>query len=104
MIHVAVRDQDAGDGRIARAAGVQAREALDLGADLRRGIQQKPVVAVGADGNRFLGARACLELAAAHAAAIGAAAVPLWKSAARRRSQYSYFHLCRNDSKSSSHP
>jgi hypothetical protein len=84
MVHVAVADQHAGDGRVARAAWMQAIETFDLRADLGRGIQQEPMLVVGTDRDRLLGARARLQGAAAYATAIRAAAVPLWKPAASR--------------------
>ena len=42
VVEVAVGQQDAGDGRVARRARPQRREALDLRADLGRGIEQEP--------------------------------------------------------------
>jgi hypothetical protein len=49
VIEVAVGQDDGGGGGVPRRAGVEAREPFDLLADFRRGVQQEPRIAVGAD-------------------------------------------------------
>src|SRR5215467_10017901 len=66
---------------------MQRREALDLLADLRRTIQQKPLGGVGADGHAFLGAGDNVRVSSPHAAAVWAPTVPLRETAARGRAQ-----------------
>src|SRR5690606_19406445 len=64
----------------------------ELCEDVRRGIEQQPVHVVAAHCDGGLGSSRRLDGALAQAIAIGAVAVPLGKSAACGRTQYSYPH------------
>lgn len=59
------------------------REGADLPAQIRRSAKEKPRFAVERHGGLYLRARGAGKLAGAKAGTIGAAAVPLRKSAAR---------------------
>src|SRR5439155_10066364 len=69
-------------------AGMKRRKALDLCSDLRRGVQENPAPAVGADRHRFLASRLGGERALTDPAAVRTATVPLREPAPGRRAQY----------------
>ena len=92
VVEVAVGEDDGVDGRVPGLARVKTGEALDLVTDLRRGIQQEPALAVGADGHAFLGAGGGHDETRADAPAVRAATVPLGKATARRGAQHSDAH------------
>ncbi|MDT4824400.1 hypothetical protein FQZ97_576470 [compost metagenome] len=88
VVDLAVEQDDRLDSGIPRAAGrLQRREGFELGADVRRGVAQHPVAAVGAEGDGRLGARLGTHLATAHAAAVVAIAVPLGEAATGSRAK-----------------
>src|SRR5687767_11753679 len=72
---------------MALAARPQRITGLDLRTNFGRDVDQEPGVAVGADRDRLLRARAETRVAAAHALTIGAAAIPLRKAATGRRTE-----------------
>src|SRR5437667_95723 len=57
VVEVSVREHDRLDRRMAGVPGVKRGEALDLRADLGRGVQQEPPVAAGAHREGVLGTR-----------------------------------------------
>src|SRR3954470_8744939 len=87
MVQVAVAEEDPGDRRMARPAWPQPGEALDLLPDLRRSVQQEPVLAVVGNGHALLRAGGAAQGSFTKAAAVRAAAVPLGKAAAGGRPQ-----------------
>src|SRR3954468_17738672 len=92
MIEIAVGEQDAGDGGLPAGAGPQRGEALDLGADLGRDVDQEPGIAVGADRHRLLRARARAGGPAARRLAVVTPAVPLRETTTCRRSENANLH------------
>src|SRR5262245_15475435 len=77
---------------MARTAWMQSGEPFDLLADLRRGIEENPALAVRADGDRLLRSRRRANAPGANAAAVWTATVPLRKPAACRRPQHADAH------------
>src|SRR5690606_23410095 len=70
----------------------QGREGADLAQDVGRGIQQRPLYAITADGNGRLGARPGADPAFAQAVAAGAVAVPLREATAGGGAEYMNVH------------
>jgi len=66
---------------------MQRRGGCDLGAQVGRGIEQGPALAVGRYGESGLGTRAHPRITGPGEPADLAIAVPLWKAAARRRTE-----------------
>ena len=89
VIEIRVRQQHVADRTVARRHPdrVQGRERLDLRAQIGRSIDQKPTLAIGADGDA--GLRAGGDFPATRGGAIRAGAVPLRQAAARRRAEES---------------
>ena len=84
MVDLAIAEDDRADARVARAAsGLQRREGFDLRAYIGRGVEQHPVNAIAADGDRGLRARTALEGAGPQPRAVITVAVPLRETAAR---------------------
>src|SRR5690554_2458710 len=95
MVDLAVHQHDGGNTGITRALfQLQQREALQLGANIGRGVEQDPVGAVEAGGDGGLGAGLSVQCAVAQPLAVGAVAVPLRKAAPGGGAQYLYFHYC----------
>src|SRR2546430_2603325 len=99
VIEVSVREDDGGDGGMPRLLRMERRKALDLLPDLRRGIEEHPVLAVAADGDAFLGSGNRLQGAGSDAPTVGAAAVPLGKPSTCSRAQNPDAHLSGRDTK-----
>src|SRR5262249_45972359 len=93
VIEVAVGKDDTGDRRMPRFARMQPREALDLRADLRRGVEQQPARTVGAHGDALLRARHDVAAARARLAAVRAAAVPLRESTSGGGTEHPDLHV-----------
>src|SRR5690606_36433546 len=88
-VDFAIGEDDAGDGRMAQmaGAGMQRGGRGDLLAQVGRGVDEEPVLAIGADGGRgHVGGE--VGPAVARIGAIGAAAVPLRNAAACRGTEY----------------
>jgi hypothetical protein len=66
---------------------------LDLGADIRRGVEQKPLTAFRIDGYLKLGARFSGKTAFSQQPAVPASAIPLRESPASSGSQQLYKHF-----------
>ncbi len=81
------------DRRAARLRGLQWREGFDLRRDVGRAVEQKPTLAIGADGEARL--RAPGRAARARGGAVGARAVPLRHAAAGGRAENAYDHARR---------
>jgi hypothetical protein len=85
VIDLRIHRDDGRDAGIAHTArGLQFGIRRDLRQDIRRCVDEQPVLAVIGDGNGRLRARARRDRPAPHAVAIVAVAVPLRKAAARR--------------------
>ena len=91
-VDFAIGEDHARYGRMALQArlGPQRRGIGNLLAQIGRGVDQKPVLAVGTDGDRSLVA-ADIELARARITAVVAAAIPLRHAAACRGTEYEDF-------------
>src|SRR5450432_681900 len=96
MVEIAVRQHQAGDRGMARRPRRQRRAGLNLRPDLRRDVDQEPGRAVGADRDRFLGARLHTGRSAPDGLAVGATAIPLRKAAAGRGTEDADFHVARS--------
>src|SRR5947207_15888511 len=92
VVEIAAGENDASDRRVTRTARVKRREALDLWADLGRGVEQDPALTVGADGNAFLGSRLRVDRRCARPAAVRAAAIPLREAPSRGRAEHANSH------------
>ena len=68
------------------------RRGLDLGAQVGRGSEQEPGIAVGADGNLSLAPGLPRKGSGAKSTTVGASAIPLRKCAARGRTQNLHPH------------
>jgi hypothetical protein len=102
VVDLAVDENDPRDRRIARGtAGLQDRIGVDLGQNVRRGVDQRPggLGAAGshpcADRQGGLGAGTSPQSAPAHAGAVAAIAVPLREAAARGGPQNPYLQRFR---------
>ena len=86
VVEIRVGQQDGLDGTVARGlrGRLQTWEGLDLRAEIGRGVDQEPALAIGADGHAGLGARRNDPLP--RLKTIRAGTIPLGQSAARRRS------------------
>jgi len=90
VVDVRIGDDDGLDRRIAQRAvlvGMEFRRLVDLLAQIGRGVEQHPVLAVGADGEGRLCARAIALRAGADGRRMDAVAVPLRETAARGRAE-----------------
>src|SRR5262245_22315439 len=77
---------------MAGTAGMETGKAFDLLTDLRRGVQEDPTRSVRADRHGFLRPGRGADAPGANAQTVRAPAVPLWKAAARCRSQHADAH------------
>jgi hypothetical protein len=84
LVEVGAGQNYASNGRMAETTGVQERLSFNLEADIRRGIQQEPRFRVFANSDLQLRPRLAGKRAIAYAPAIGAGAIPLRETAARR--------------------
>src|SRR5438552_1824189 len=84
VVEVTIREQERLNRGVATVARVERRKALDLRADLGRGVQQKPALAIGADRDRFLAPRHGRHRAFADPTAVRTATIPLREPAAGR--------------------
>ena len=88
VVDLAVHQDDRADAGVAqRPARLHRGEALQLRADVRRGIAQHPVHAVIGNRDGRLGAGLGIQAAVAKACAVDAVAVPLRKTATGGRTQ-----------------
>jgi hypothetical protein len=100
VVDIGIGEDDAGDRRVTRrsSGGLLTRmkfgRGFDLCAQVGRGSEQKPHVAVGADGDLRLGAGFAGENSGAQGAAVGADAIPLRESAAGGRAEDFDAHEC----------
>src|SRR5207249_6532305 len=92
-IQVGTGEQDPFDrGAAVNAVGQQRREGLDLGRQVRRGVEQEPAPAVGTDGGAALRPRPGPRGLGPSQAAVDAATVPLRETATGRGAQQTYAH------------
>ena len=82
--------QDHGADRTAARAGprLQCRRCQELRAQVRRGVEQNPMLAVSGDGEACLGARLCAPVAGPGETADRTLTIPLRKAAACRSTEY----------------
>ena len=86
MINLAIGDKNSAERRVpGRAAWMQAWRGDDLLAEIRRGVQKQPALAVGADRERRLAARLDALVTVPGQLAHRTQAIPLRNAAARRR-------------------
>src|SRR5207249_12052262 len=79
-------------GAAANAVGQQRREGLDLGRQVRRGVEQEPAPAVRTDGGAALRPRPGPRGLGPSQAAVDTATVPLRETAPCRGAQQTYAH------------
>jgi hypothetical protein len=92
VVNLRVHQHHSRNAGVTQGAGrLQAGKGFDLLQDIRGSVHQQPVCAVGADGDRRLGAGAVMGAASAHCAALGAVAIPLWESTASGRAKHMNF-------------
>src|SRR5260370_808973 len=88
VVNICIGQYHAGDGRLPGAtAWMQLGSGFDLGTKIGGGAQQEPRVPIFTYSNLGLAAGFTLEISCAQGRAVAAGAVPLWKSATRRRAQ-----------------
>ena len=92
MVELGVGEQHGLQPDDPAVVGMQIGEGLDLRLDVRRGVEQEPLLPVGADRDRRLGAWDAGPRAGPHRATLGAGAVPLRKPSSGCRSQHSHPH------------
>ena len=78
MIEICIGNEHTLDGRPAPGVWSERSKVLDLRAQIRRGIDQEPALAIGADGHARLGASG--DCARARSLAVRTRAIPLRQS------------------------
>src|ERR1700674_2734814 len=82
LIQVGRSEQHSGNGRLPGASmWMQEWTGFNLGAQVRRGVQQKPRMAIGADGHFQLGTSFAGEISGSESGAVAAGTIPLRETA-----------------------
>lgn len=93
MVDLRIHEQHCGDACVARRPpGLQRWRGTNLGQNVRRRIDQKPVQTVGRDGNGRLRARQRTDRTRAITRAIAAVAIPLRETASGRGAKHDDSH------------